>query len=94
MGEIDGTSETAPHYRLEVDYGDAGTCTIEDPYAFAPTIGELDLHLIGEGRHEEIYEKLIKSSTKSFCVWQGRQTNKVTRASQNERSPFESAAEL
>ena len=28
-----------------------------DPYAFAPTLGELDLHLIGEGRHEEIYEQ-------------------------------------
>ena len=34
------------------------TFTIDDPYAFAPTLGELDLHLIGEGRHEEIYEKL------------------------------------
>src|SRR5207237_70094 len=32
--------------------------TIEDPYAFGPTIGDLDLHLIGEGRHEELYEKL------------------------------------
>jgi 1,4-alpha-glucan branching enzyme len=46
------------HYRLEVDYGSAGTFTIEDPYAFEPTIGELDMHLIGEGRHEDIYEKL------------------------------------
>ncbi|HXD59939.1 MAG TPA: 1,4-alpha-glucan branching protein GlgB, partial [Thermoleophilaceae bacterium] len=46
------------HYRLEVDYGDSGTFTIEDPYAFLPTIGDLDLHLIGEGRHEELYEKL------------------------------------
>jgi 1,4-alpha-glucan branching enzyme len=46
------------HYRLEVDYGSAGTFTIEDPYAFVPTIGDLDLHLIGEGRHEELYEKL------------------------------------
>jgi 1,4-alpha-glucan branching enzyme len=46
------------HYRLEVDYGDSGTFTIDDPYAFTPTIGDLDLHLIGEGRHEELYEKL------------------------------------
>jgi 1,4-alpha-glucan branching enzyme len=45
-------------YRLEVDYGDAGTFTIDDPYSFLPTLGELDLHLIGEGRHEELYEKL------------------------------------
>ena len=45
-------------YQLEIDYGDAGTVTIDDPYAFGPTIGELDLHLIGEGRHEELYERL------------------------------------
>ncbi len=29
-----------------------------DPYAFPPTVGELDLHLAGEGRHEEIYGRL------------------------------------
>jgi 1,4-alpha-glucan branching enzyme len=45
-------------YQLEVDYGDGGTFTIHDPYSFRPSLGELDLHLIGEGRHEQIYEKL------------------------------------
>src|SRR5262245_25328416 len=25
---------------------------------FAPTLGDIDLHLFGEGRHEKIYEKL------------------------------------
>ena len=29
-----------------------------DPYAFPPTLGDLDLHLAGEGRHEELYEQL------------------------------------
>ena len=60
-GVFEGVVEGAGlplHYRLEVSYGSAGTFTLEDPYAFAPTIGELDLHLIGEGRHEELYEKL------------------------------------
>jgi 1,4-alpha-glucan branching enzyme len=60
-GVFEGTIENAElplHYRLEVDYGAAGTFTIDDPYAFLPTIGELDLHLIGEGRHQELYEKL------------------------------------
>jgi 1,4-alpha-glucan branching enzyme len=56
-GVADG-AELPLRYRLEIDYGDAGTFTIEDPYAFEPTIGELDLHLIAEGRHEQIYEKL------------------------------------
>jgi 1,4-alpha-glucan branching enzyme len=45
-------------YRLVVDYGDGASFTIDDPYRFTPTIGDLDLHLMGEGRHEELYEKL------------------------------------
>ena len=60
-GVFEGVAEGAElplRYRLEIDYGDAGRFTIEDPYAFGPTIGELDLRLIAEGRHEQIYEKL------------------------------------
>ena len=60
-GVFEGVIEDAElplHYQLEVDYGDGGKFTIEDPYAFLPTIGELDQHLIGEGRHEELYNKL------------------------------------
>jgi 1,4-alpha-glucan branching enzyme len=45
-------------YKLKVDYGPGGKFTLEDPYAFLPTLGELDLHLIAEGHHEQIYEKL------------------------------------
>jgi 1,4-alpha-glucan branching enzyme len=45
-------------YELEVDYGEDGTYTIGDPYRFLPTLGEIDLHLVGEGRHEELYAKL------------------------------------
>ncbi|HET8672806.1 MAG TPA: 1,4-alpha-glucan branching protein GlgB [Thermoleophilaceae bacterium] len=51
-------AEPGLRYRLEVDYGDAGAFTIDDPYSFTPTIGDLDLHLFGQGRHEELYEKL------------------------------------
>jgi 1,4-alpha-glucan branching enzyme len=45
-------------YELEVRYSEGGTFTLRDPYAFLPTIGEIDLYLAGEGRHEELYEKL------------------------------------
>jgi hypothetical protein len=45
-------------YELEVSYPDGNTFTLRDPYAFPPTLGELDLHLAGEGRHERIYERL------------------------------------
>ncbi|MGV9553606.1 GlgB N-terminal domain-containing protein, partial [Streptomyces ardesiacus] len=43
--------EEVPAHRLLVTY--EGTVQeAEDPYRFLPTLGELDLHLIGEGRHE------------------------------------------
>ena len=45
-------------YELEVAYSEGGTFTLRDPYAFLPTLGEIDLYLAGEGRHEELYEKL------------------------------------
>jgi 1,4-alpha-glucan branching enzyme len=45
-------------YELEADYGTDGKYTTIDPYAFLPTLGELDQHLIAEGRHEHLYELL------------------------------------
>jgi 1,4-alpha-glucan branching enzyme len=45
-------------YELEVAYQEGGTFTLRDPYAFLPTLGEIDLYLAGEGRHEELYAKL------------------------------------
>ncbi|MFJ9038620.1 1,4-alpha-glucan branching protein GlgB [Streptomyces sp. NPDC102406] len=44
-------------YRLRVTYPEAVTET-EDPYRFPPTLGEFDLHLISEGRHEELWTAL------------------------------------
>ena len=74
-GKVEGAREP-PRYRLEVDYGDAGTFTLHDPYSFLPTLGELDLYLIGEGRHEEIYQKLGSHPIEhqgvtgtAFAVW-------------------------
>ncbi len=45
-------------YELEVDYADGTTVRQRDAYSFLPTLGELDLHLAAEGRHEEIYRRL------------------------------------
>ncbi|MFE4455268.1 1,4-alpha-glucan branching enzyme [Streptomyces sp. NPDC056796] len=44
-------------YRLRIAYDD-DTIEVEDPYRFLPAVGELDLHLIGEGRHEELWKAL------------------------------------
>ena len=49
---------TLPRYHLEVSYPDAAPVVVRDAYSFAPSLGELDLHLIGEGRHEQLWTAL------------------------------------
>ncbi|GHB42935.1 1,4-alpha-glucan branching enzyme GlgB 1 [Streptomyces viridiviolaceus] len=46
-----------PAYRLLVAYEET-VQESEDPYRFLPTLGDLDLHLIGEGRHEQLWRAL------------------------------------
>ena len=60
---VPGTDVT--DYRLDVTYdGPDGTpqsrstFPVDDPYRFLPTLGEVDLHLIGEGRHEQLWTVL------------------------------------
>lgn len=54
-----GGDDGAPSgYLLRARYADGSEWTADDPYRFEPTIGELDLHLIGEGRHEELWRAL------------------------------------
>jgi 1,4-alpha-glucan branching enzyme len=63
-------------YKLRIREPNGFVKTVRDPYAYLPTIGELDLHLFGEGKHEEIYNKLGAHVTKvgrvsgvAFAVW-------------------------
>src|SRR5215475_11031388 len=65
-----------PDYRLEVRYREDLTVIIEDPYRFWPTVGELDLYLFGEGRHEGLWRVLGSHprvhegvAGASFAVW-------------------------
>jgi 1,4-alpha-glucan branching enzyme len=44
-------------YRLTIAWP-GGRQTTEDPYAFGPLLGDLDLYLIGEGRHFDLSEAL------------------------------------
>jgi 1,4-alpha-glucan branching enzyme len=66
-------------YLFEVDYG-GDPVLIDDPYRWLPTLGELDLHLLGEGRHERLWQALgahVRSydtptgvvEGTSFAVW-------------------------
>jgi 1,4-alpha-glucan branching enzyme len=44
-------------YRLDVSYGE-NSYLVDDPYRWLPTLGDVDLHLIGEGRHEDLWKVL------------------------------------
>jgi 1,4-alpha-glucan branching enzyme len=76
-GIWEGTRAGEPRrYELVTTYADGPDFVADDPYRFAPTIGELDLHLIGEGRHEELWRVLGAhvrehegASGTAFTVW-------------------------
>lgn len=54
-----GTARAIPReYQIRASYPEAPDWVSTDPYRFTPTLGELDLHLIGEGRHEELWNVL------------------------------------
>ena len=68
-----------PDYRVTAVYGDVEDRG-DDPYRFLPTVGELDLYLFSEGRHERLWEVLgshVKTYPSelgdvtgvSFAVW-------------------------
>ena len=73
----------APDYRVHVSYegeGQPQQQVQDDPYRFLPTLGELDMHLIREGRHETLWEALGANVRRfpsvlgdvegtSFAVW-------------------------
>lgn len=46
-----------PDYRIGARYGEE-TAVADDPYRFLPTVGEIDQHLLREGRHEELWRAL------------------------------------
>jgi 1,4-alpha-glucan branching enzyme len=71
--------EPPSDYRLEITT-DGQTSVSDDPYRWLPTVGELDMHLIGEGRHERLWDVLGANRREyetpqglvtgtSFAVW-------------------------
>jgi 1,4-alpha-glucan branching enzyme len=64
------------HYRLRITRADGASWEVEDAYRFPPTLGELDLYLIGQGSHRDISKKLGAHPTRSlgvsgtfFAIW-------------------------
>jgi len=69
---VPGTS--VPDYRLAVTYPGLPETISDDPYRHLPTLGDMDLHLISEGRHEELWRVLgarvrPEAGGTSFAVW-------------------------
>ena len=73
--------EKVPGYRIAATYPDAAGAEgpeelRDDPYRYLPTLGEFDLYLIGEGRHEELWHVLGahvrevgQTTGTAFAVW-------------------------
>lgn len=72
-------TSSIPDYRLRVTYGDQ-TADVDDPYRYLPTLGEMDIYLIREGRHETLWTvlgsrvreysgQLGEVTGVSFAVW-------------------------
>ncbi len=69
---VPGTS--VPDYRIAVTYPGMPETVSDDPYRHLPTLGEIDLHLIAEGRHEALWTVLgarvhPEAGGTSFAVW-------------------------
>ncbi|MBF6591464.1 MAG: 1,4-alpha-glucan branching protein GlgB, partial [Ktedonobacterales bacterium] len=68
--------EERPAYRLLVQRAGGELATVDDPYAFPPVLSDFDLHLIGEGKHLDLYERLGAHPMRlrgvdgvAFAVW-------------------------
>jgi 1,4-alpha-glucan branching enzyme len=70
---VPGTT-VPPEYQIAVTYPGLPETAGDDPYRHLPTLGEMDLHLIGEGRHEALWTVLgarvrPEAGGTSFAVW-------------------------
>ena len=66
----------ASGYRFSVTTSSGDTVEFDDPYRFETQIGELDMHLFGEGEHRDLYHRLGARATTvhgvpgtHFAVW-------------------------
>lgn len=60
-------------YRIEIRYPGGTEQLTDDPYRWLPTLGELDLHLIAEGRHEQLWT-VLGAHARSYPTPQGTVT--------------------
>ncbi|RKS86161.1 1,4-alpha-glucan branching enzyme [Microbacterium sp. AG790] len=76
-GIWEGQSPAQPRaYELVATYEGGADYRVDDPYRHLPTLGDVDRHLIAEGRHEQLWQALGAHvrhydavSGVSFAVW-------------------------
>ena len=75
---------SVPSYRVRTVEVDGTESVDDDPYRYLPQIGDMDMYLFGEGRHERLWEALgahVKSITDSWGLVSpetGKMVKKVT----------------
>ncbi|PMC45653.1 1,4-alpha-glucan branching enzyme [Peptoniphilus lacrimalis] len=75
---------SVPSYRIRTVEVDGAESVDDDPYRYLPQIGDMDMYLFGEGRHEKLWEALgahVKSITDSWGLVSpetGKMVKKVT----------------
>ncbi|MFK8054093.1 MAG: 1,4-alpha-glucan branching protein GlgB [Woeseiaceae bacterium] len=74
-GVFSEAMETLPHtYTLKVAWPDGVTTDVIDPYQFPTALSDMDLHLLGEGAHLEIYNALGATTLKHEKIYGTRFT--------------------
>ncbi|WP_294390265.1 1,4-alpha-glucan branching protein GlgB [uncultured Sphingomonas sp.] len=75
-GLFEGAAPTDGSYRLRVQWPDGHVSEAEDPYAFGPVLGDLDLYLFAQGTHWDLPLRLGANpcvhegvAGTSFAVW-------------------------
>ena len=70
------TATPGQAYTITTTYPDGSSWLVDDAYRFVPSVGEVDLYLWGEGRHEQIWQVLGAHvrphegvAGTSFAVW-------------------------
>jgi 1,4-alpha-glucan branching enzyme len=71
-----GQAPPPSRYAIRFRFRDGTTWEHGDPYRFPPTLGAVDLHLLGEGRHRRLWEHLgahprtlAGEAGVAFAVW-------------------------
>lgn len=75
-GDVFGGVISDGSYRLRAISGQGASYEFDDPYRFGPVLGDIDLHLIGEGTHRRLWHALgahvmVHEGAKGthFAVW-------------------------